>query len=247
MKKIFLTMMMLVTMSMAVNAQQTYALITGVSSYKDSEMNLGSTTKDAKDIKNVLDKLGVKSAILTSKYANNSNITEKLKKIVATAKENDKIMFFFSGHGSTGVFYTYDNLFRYSDLVAILSKAKAKEIYCFVDACMSGSVTSVSASGYDWANNKNMTFFMGCRAEEFSYESAWISHGFFTKSLLKGIRGKAAKNGTLTVQTLFDYIYKDVTAHTRQYDQIQHPQLIGPKGMLNNVLFKYQKKSTRKK
>ena len=246
MNKYLLTLVTLVSISLAVQAQQTYALITGVSAYKNSEMNLNSTTKDAKDLKAVLDKLGVKSAILTSKYANNQNIADKLNKIVATAKENDKIMFFFSGHGSSGVFCTYDDLFKYSDLVAILSKAKAREIYCFVDACMSGSVIT-SSDGYSWADNKNMTFMMGCRAEEFSYESAWVGHGFFTKSLLKALRGKAAKDGIMTVESLFNYIYKDVTAHTRQYEQIQHPQLIGPRSMFGNVLFKYQSKVARQK
>ncbi len=112
---------------------------------------------------------------------------------------------------------------------------------------MSGSVASVSSNGYDWASNKNMTFFMGCRAEEFSYESAWVGHGYFTKALLKALRGKASKDGTLTVLSLFNYVYKDVTAHTRQYEKVQHPQLIGPKSMFNNELFKYQSKVARKK
>lgn len=71
-----------------------------------------------------------------------------------------------------------------------------------------------------------------------SYENAWISHSFFTKSLLKGLRGKASENSMITVRSLFDYIYKDVTAHTRDYEQIQHPQLIGPQSMHQNVLFR---------
>jgi len=238
MKKLIFTMALLIALTTGISAQQTYALITGVSAYQNSNMNLGNTTKDAKDMKRVLDKLGVKSALLTSKYANNANITEKLNKIVSVAKPDDKIMFFFSGHGSTGVFCTYDGVFYYSDLVSILSKAKAREIYCFVDACMSGSVQNVASSGYSWASNKNMMFFMGCRPEEFSYENAWIGNGFFSKALLKGLRGKASKDGNITVKSLFEYVYKDVTAHTRDYDQVQHPQLIGPASMQQNVLFK---------
>ena len=237
MKKLLISMMVLLAACLGTRAQQTYALITGVSSYQNSDMNLGNTTKDAKDLKRVLDKLGVKSALLTSKYANRANIAEKLNKIVSVAKPEDKIMFFFSGHGSTGVFCTYDELFPYTELVSILSKAKAKEIYCFVDACMSGSVQDISSQGYNWAQNKSMMFFMGCRPEEFSYENAWIGNGFFTKALLKGLRGKGSDNGTITVRSLFDYIYKDVTAHTRDYQQVQHPQLIGPGSMHQNVLF----------
>lgn len=238
MKRTISTLALFFAFTIAIYAQQTYALVTGVSSYQNSNMNLGNTTKDAKDLKRVLDKLGVKTALLTSKYANNANITEKLNKIVSVAKPEDKIMFFFSGHGSTGLFCTYDNYFYYTDLVNILSKAKAREIYCFVDACMSGSVQDISNSGYSWAENKNMMFFMGCKPEEFSYENAWIGNGFFSKALLKGLRGKAQKDGKITVRSLFDYIFKDVTAHTRDYEQVQHPQLIGPGSMHQNVLFK---------
>lgn len=237
MKRLLFSLTLLICLGSVMVAQTTYALIAGVSAYQDSQMNLNNTTKDAKDLKRALDALHVKSALLTSKYANYDNIVSKLEKIVATAKENDKIMFFFSGHGATGNFCTYDRLFPYSNLVSILSKAKAKEIYCFVDACHSGSVHETTAGNYDWAKNRNMIFCMGCKPEEFSYESGWVGNGFFTKSLLKGIRGKAARNGKITLRSLFDYIYKDVTAHTRQYDQVQHPMLIGPSTMHQNVLF----------
>ncbi len=236
MKRQLLTLMLLLVISSMAVAQTTYALIAGVSAYQDSQMNLANTTKDAKDLKIVLDELNVKSALLTSKYANYDNIAAKLEKIVAAAKTGDKILFFFSGHGSPGNFCTYDRQFPYSTLVNILSKAKAKEIYCFVDACCSGSVYE-STGNYDWAKNRNMIFCMGCKAEQFSYESGWIGNGFFTKSLLKGLRGKASSNGKITLRSLFDYIYKDVTAHTRNYEQIQQPMLIGPSSMHQNVLF----------
>jgi len=220
-------------------AQTTYALVAGVSSYQNPQNNLGNTTKDAKDIKKVLDKLNVKSALVTSKHANYANIKEKLEKIVSVAKSNDKIMFFFSGHGTTGAFCTYDELFPYSTLVSILRKAKAKEIYCFVDACMSGSVQDVSSSGYNWASNTNMMFFMGCRAEEFSWENQWIGNGNFSKALLKGLRGNADSNQDkkITAKELFNYISRDVTKHTQNNSTVQHPQLIGPSTMHDNVLF----------
>ena len=237
MKKVLLSLALLLLIGGVSVAQTTYALVTGVSAYQNSQMNLYNTTKDSKDIKRALDNLNIKSALLTSKYATNENITEKLNKIISVSKPGDKIMFFFSGHGTTGAFCTYDGLFYYSDLVAILQKAKDREIYCFVDACHSGSVQSASPNGYDWAQNRNMIFCMGCKPDEFSYESGWIGNGFFSKALIKGIRDKAARDGKITVRGLFDYIYKDVTAHTRQYEQVQHPMLIGPSTMHQNVLF----------
>ena len=237
MKKLMTILVLLISISSLTVAQTTYALVAGVSAYQNSENNLGNTTKDAKELKKVLDQLGVKSALLTSKYANYANIADKLEKIVKTAKADDKIMFFFSGHGAPGNFCTYDQFFPYTKLVSILSQAKSREIYCFVDACHSGSVHETTTGNYDWAKNRNIIFCMGCKPDEFSYESGWIGNGFFSKALLKGIRGKAARDGKITLRQLFDYIYKDVTAHTRQYQQPQHPMLIGPSTMHQNVLF----------
>lgn len=237
MKKLFILLSVFTFISTITIAQTTYALIAGVSDYQNPQLNLGNTTKDAKDLKKVLDSLHVKSALLTSKYASYENITEKLEKIVRVAKPNDKIMFFFSGHGAPGNFCTSDSFYPYEKLVSILAKAKAKEIYCFVDACHSGSVHNSTVGNYDWAQNRNIIFCMACKPEEFSYESGWIGNGFFTKSLLKGLRGKAALNGKITLRNLFDYIYKDVTAHTRYYEQVQHPMLIGPRSMHQNILF----------
>ena len=74
MKKILFSLLLLLNICSFTMAQTTYALIAGVSSYQNSEMNLGNTTKDAKDLKRVLDQLGVKSALLTSKFANYDNI-----------------------------------------------------------------------------------------------------------------------------------------------------------------------------
>ena len=86
MKKLLLSLLLLMSICSMTLAQTTYALIAGVSAYQNSEMNLGNTTKDAKDLKRVLDQLGVKSALLTSKYANYDNIASKLEKIVSVAK-----------------------------------------------------------------------------------------------------------------------------------------------------------------
>ena len=95
MKRFLLCVMLFAGICSMIVAQTTYALIAGVSAYQNSEMNLGNTTKDAKELKSVLDRLNVKSALLTSKYANYDNIKTKLEKIVETAKSGDKIMFFF--------------------------------------------------------------------------------------------------------------------------------------------------------
>ena len=41
-----------------------------------------------------------------------------------------------------------------------------------------------------------------------AYESAAIGHGLFTEALLKGLKGEAANNGEVTINSLYDYIDK---------------------------------------
>lgn len=226
--------------SLGINAQKTYALLTGISNYGVQNANLQNTTKDVKQLKTVLDNQGVIVTTLTSSNVTISNIEKKLNAIIQLAKPEDKIIFFFSGHGDTGLMLTYGpENFYYRDLMKILSKAKTKKVFCFVDACMSGSV---SPTEYDWANaHKGVTFMMSSRANEYSVENNWIGHGFYTQALLKGLRGKADKNNDrqITLMELFRYVYNDVTARTRNYKQVQHPVLIGPSSSHDTVIAKW--------
>lgn len=243
MKKLSTILILLVLSVTSIDAQKTYALLTGVSNYRNEQANLYNTTKDVKELKKVLSHQNVMASVLTSKYANHENITRKLNAIVKLAKPNDKIIFFFSGHGDTGGFFSSDlTMFRYQELIDILKKAKAQNIIIFIDACKSGSVKSISRDNFGIGNNyPNITFVTSSDGNELSAENRWVGHGFFTQALLKGLRGKSDKNTDkqVTLIELFSYIYNDVTARTKGSENEQHPQLIGPKSMYNLVLMRW--------
>ena len=239
MKRILL-LLIAVFVSIGINAQKTYALLTGVSNYGIDSVNLQNTTKDVKELKKILDKQGMVVSTLTSSNVTVSNIEKKLNAIIQLANSGDKILFFFSGHGDTGKMITYGpESFYYRDLMKMLSKSKSKEVFCFIDACMSGSV---STTEYEWADaHQGVTFMMSSRANEYSTENNWIGHGLYTQALLKGLRGKADKNEDrqVTLMELFRYVYNDVTARTHNYKQVQHPVLIGPSTSHDTVITKW--------
>lgn len=239
MKHLFL-LLGAVLVSIGINAQKTYALLTGVSNYGIQCAKLQNTTKDVKQLKKVLDMQGMIVTTLTSSNATIPNIEKKLNEIIQLAKPEDKIIFFFSGHGDTGQILAYGpESFYYRDLIKLLSKAKTKEIFCFIDACMSESVCPTE---YEWADAlKGVTFMVSSRANEYSTENNWIGHGFYTHALLKGLLGKADINDDrqITLMELFKYVYKDVTARTRNCRQIQHPVLIGPSSSHENVITRW--------
>lgn len=242
MKKVF-TMMILVLMATSIQAQKTYVLLAGVSNYGVDSINLSNTTKDVKQLKKVFDNQNFTTAMVTSQYANHQNIVTKLNAIVRLAKANDRIIFYFSGHGSPGGFVPSDrSFFNYQELVDILKKSRAKDIYCIIDACMSGSVKSISANNFGVGNTTpNICFMTASDATEYSAEDSFVGHGYFTKALLKALRGMSDKNTDkkITLAECFQYVYTDVIRRTKNAKQVQHPQLLCPEKMKSNVLTKW--------
>ncbi len=240
MKRLSIIVALLLIFIVSVEAQRTFVLLTGVSNYREEGVNLANTTKDVKELQQVFAKQGATVTVLTSKYVTHDEIVAKLDAIITLAQPEDKIIFFFSGHGDTGGFIAYGRqMFKYSELINILSTAKTSNIFCFIDACMSGSANDLLGTSFSFSSNEaKVVFFMSSRANEYSMENTWLGNGFFTKALIKGLRGKADENGDkqITVSELFSYIYADVTNRTKDQRYQQHPQLFGPKSRFSDVL-----------
>jgi uncharacterized caspase-like protein len=241
-KKLFCMLTLILLVVLSVNAR-TFVLVTGVSNYGDENVNLSQTTKDAKSFKKVMETQTKDITILTSSYANKANILEKLSAICNRAQKGDRIVFFFSGHGTPGGMCTYDKVLQYSELVDLLASSAATEKVCYIDACHAGTA-SEAQKGLSQDNeslqkalkgNKDQIFFVSCRGSEYSIESSWVGAGFFTQALIKGLRGKSDANSDkqITVIELFKYIYNDVTIRSKSQ---QHPQLIAPKSRYDSVL-----------
>lgn len=245
MKKIFL---FIVLLSLTVlSSARTYVLVTGVSNYGDSN-NLAQTTKDAKAFQKVMLTQTKDVTLLTSSYANKDNILEKLRRICNQATKEDRIIFFYSGHGTPGGLYVHGgNVLWYNELVSLLGSSRAKEKICFIDACHAGSITGKTvedarSKDESWIkvvkDSDDKIFYVACRSDEYSFENAWVGAGFFTQGLIKGLRGKSDTdhNKEVTVIELFKYIHQDVT---RRSGYGQHPQLIASEDKYNVVVAKW--------
>lgn len=226
-------------------AQRTYVLVTGVSNYQNENINLSQTTKDATAVQKVWLGQTPHVTLLTSRYANHDNILEKLRALCNRATPQDRIVFYFSGHGGNGCICAFDKNISYDELMAVLKGSQAKEKYCFIDACHAGSVVDAikgenqnSSSWMKGIDGSDLIFYMSCRSNEYSYEHSWVGKGFFTQALLKGIRGKADvdRNRQITVKELFDFIYSDVT---RRSNSEQHPQLIASPKVYKTVVARW--------
>lgn len=240
MKHIILILLVVLFSAMSLNAR-TFVLATGVSNYGNEDVNLSQTTKDAKRFKEVMETQTKDITLLTSKNVTRANVLEKLRAICNRAQKDDRVIFFYSGHGMPGAICGYDAAIAYDDIVDVLSTSLAKEKICFIDACHAGSMAK-SATDDSWIKSvkakKDQAFFVSCRADEYSVESPFLGAGFFTQALLKGLRGKSDKDGNkeITIMELFKYIHSDVVKRSKDK---QHPQLIAPQSLHNAVIFKW--------
>lgn len=216
---------------------RTYVLIVGVSNYNDPENNVQWTTASAKNFAKLMQSKTKDVSLLTSSNAGRDNVISKLTAIANRAQKGDRIIFFYSGHGLPGGLYTYNGVLSYNDINRVLSSSAATDKYCFIEACHSGTAAAAQPNS-DAARQSNITYFVGCRPDESSYVDPLIGGGVFSQGLIKGLRGKADSNRDkkITVLELFKYAYGDVV---NRKDKKQHPQLIGPKTMHNNVLMSW--------
>lgn len=252
MKKILILVCLL---SMAVFTRaynNTYVVIVAVADYKNFSYfdgDLQYTVNDAKCFYNFLrsKKGGSVPAsnivYLTDANASKANIIAKGKALFSKAKKNDRVIFYFSGHGDRGCFLPYDagsssdSYLFFSEVKSIFRSSESDTKLLFADACFSGSMKAnqskeikASLKKEARASSKtNIAVMMSCRGNETSMESSELQQGVFTYYLIKGLGGLANSDGNkyVTIKELYYYVYKKTTAKAASMGSRQTPELFG--------------------
>jgi hypothetical protein len=207
-----------------------YALVVGVSSYKQSQWALKFAAKDAQDFGDALNKLkgglyrDVHVEVLADDNATERNIRQKLSAIKRTMTARDIALFFFSGHGvtmpdqssyllpvdfdsqdieSTG----YNKRLLLDELKRFPSKALV-----FLDACQSGGGLEgfKSTARFDAVGLINefksagpgLITYASSLSGQLSAELGTLQNGIFTKALVEGLTGAADVNGDKIIDTV---------------------------------------------
>ena len=234
--------------------ENTYAVIVGVADYQnltEGDGDLTYTVSDAHAFYNFLKSKKGGSVpeshlvLLTNAQATKENIVNKSKALFSKAKKNDRVIFYFSGHGTDGCFLPYDftrmglNILYFDDVKAIFRSAKCNTKLLFADACASGSMKDEIinrpetqqniSNGKKKSSNMNIAVMMSCSSGETSIESSDLGQGIFTYYLMKGLGGSANtdKNKYVTIQELFYYVYHQVKDDAARRNHVQNPQLFG--------------------
>ena len=232
-----------------------WALVVGINKYENVRP-LNYAIEDASAIKNMLiNDFGFPRSnvnVLLNNEASQSNIKKQLNALVRSAKDNDRVVFYFAGHGMTetlGLEGTdmgfllpvegdADNLYLTAipmdELKRISNMSKAKHMMFLVDACYGGLAAQNTRS----LQNSDVPNFIekisndfsrqiitaGGKSEEVLEKDDW-EHSAFTKNILSGLKQKRADlnlDGIITGSEIGMYLKENVSLDT---DNFQTPQV----------------------
>ena len=217
--------------AMCIGKGDIYVVSVGIANYQNIS-GLVLPEKDAKAIAELY-KTQTKNVILiTGKYATKARILKSLKDQFSRAKEEDMIVFSFSGHGYPGGICPFDMSAKddsgvsYREIRNILKQSRAKRKIIFADACFSGGLRNNASAHHQNHNDADVLLFLSSRGGETSIESPFMLNGFFTTYLLRGLRGGADtdRNRKITAKELFLFVSQGVKERSK--DQ-QHPVMWG--------------------
>lgn len=255
MKRLLLLFVLLLGMGATAFAyDNTYAIIIGVADYKNFTPGKGDLTFTVPDAIRFRDFLKSKRGgsvpasniiLLTDAQATKQAILDKGKALFAKAGKNDRVIFYFSGHGGDGYFLPYDvtdygqNLLFYDEVKSIFRASKSNTKLLFADACHSGAMKPETKKdvelqkslekGKQAASNMNIAVMLSCQQDQVSWETSALRQGVFTYYLMEGLAGAANRDGNqyITIQELFYYVYHNVEDMTIKMGKKQTPVLFG--------------------
>jgi len=223
--------------------EKSWAVVVGVNQYPHagrSFPNLNYAVNDAKQVSEKLRDLGFEVRLLLDKDATRQNIIKVLADDVgANAKENDRIVFYFAGHGATkekadksnmGYILPYDydpaqhsaSAISMGRLRDISSEIKAKHMLYAMDSCFSGGLLTsrgkqpTQGSGFQYLTNITKTrahvvITAGGKDQTVKEDDG---SGVFTKILVEALSKSSrmpwSQDGYLTAMDLASYIKKRV-------------------------------------
>lgn len=211
---------------------EVYVVSVGISDYQ-SISDLTLPEKDARSIAELYKTHTENVITITGKYATKARILKSLKDQFNRAKEEDMIIFAFSGHGYPGGICPFDMSAKdnsgisYREIKDILKESRAKRKIVYADACFSGGLRSQgTASSVQDHQDSEVLLFLSSRGGEASIETPFMVNGIFTSYLLRGLRGGADtdKNRKITAKELFLFVSQGVKE--RSNDK-QHPVMWG--------------------
>jgi len=252
----------IITRNVTINQQ---ALIIGVNDYKGTQKDLVGIDKDIDKMNRLFSSWGFEVKIL--KDAQSMDFQKNISQYASTLKENDVFILYFSGHGSSSVDRSGDELDDDRDELIVLSdgfknlfilddnidkyldKITARKLIIF-DSCNSGTVNRAYTP-----NSDNKVKYIPAPADVGDSEYEVIPIQSFLTTHISGPsiffaacqdneKSLTSKNGSLFTNTFLSYISIDKSAkliHKQTLESLKrtfHPTLSASNELLKNSTLK---------
>jgi serine/threonine protein phosphatase PrpC len=215
------------------HSQDTYAVVVGIADYKLLNEQTGDLRYADEDAQRFIDFLcsekgGSVSAQNIIKITNQKatkNVILRAMQLFSKARPQDRIIFYFSGHGLVGSFVPCNGrlqdvstLLSHQEIKALLKASKATTKLIIADACLSGSMKSKQKQTREnsmlTTQHINIAMLLATRSTQLAAETA--QGGIFTSYLLKGLEGEADHNHDrkITIKELYNYVAPQIKKNT---------------------------------
>jgi hypothetical protein len=237
-----------------------YAFVVGIEQYLNSSFpNVRFAEADAREMAEALKDVGYEvDCVLLNQQATKNNIEHRLLELIDSLGKDDRLLFYYAGHGFAEVGNTVlscsdsslkrigDTGIRMNWLLDKINESACDKVMFFLDACHAGaaalksersvldSMSNEEIEGF-FSEAEHKVCFAACKFNQTSVSWSKLKHGIWTHYLLKALRGEvrsALQNGRfLTATKLQDYLQKEVPLTAKAavvQGHKQTPMLYGP-------------------
>lgn len=220
---------------------RTHILAIAVENYQDASIDIVEYAEnDAKQFVAAWQELGVAKTdcvTLLSSQATFATVISRLKILLRNANSNERIIFFYAGHGATfsGVSHitvhdthpkdSQNTSISLTEILSMVRDSKIRQVLLFLDSCHSGlpictgmrSIYTAFTGEELVAFCKDAEFhlaFASCKNDEYSYPSRSLKHGIWTYCVIQAIKGNAKaaleNESVVTASSLQGYLSDEV-------------------------------------
>jgi len=244
----------------AVSKPNLHILAIGVDKYRDGDLQLKYSVADATEITKTLQHSGAKLFDTIHTYqlfdgeVTKENILKKFQEIGAKTSRDDVFILYIAGHGitdpKTGSYFYIPVDFRYKnedsvrsagvgqeDITKALAQIQALKSIVLIDTCNSGSFAEALASrgilqktAIDKLSRATGRATLVASSKDQVALEGYEGHGVFTYTMMEGLKGKAYKDGKVTIKSLASHIEDVLPERTYKkwgYEQVPQSNMTG--------------------
>jgi uncharacterized caspase-like protein len=210
--------------------------VIGISDYSSPIPKLPAVANDVREMATMLgsDKgqfLAQNIVRLSDGEATSQKVIEAIETTFAKVQPDDSVFAYMAGHGAVvgGEYYFVAHNTNVMDIPSsgvplkkikeVFDASPSQRAFMWLDFCHSGGIIprdlgvepddrEVISRTLEVAQGQGKLIVAACTPGQKTYELG--AHGLFTDALLRGLKGEAKHDGEVTINSLFDYIDKQM-------------------------------------